>query len=123
MNRRELTHKNALLTLDMIAEGEQPIDDYLKRGDTDQADMFRRGLSKCDGVVKRSPHQDAKAIDKYLCTVGVIDGQEAILVNWEWNPDKAKYWHDVWVNKYGGKPMVHWPGKDGKEVYDYPHFE
>ena len=33
------------------------------RTDARQAELFAAGKSKCDGVTKRSPHQDGKALD------------------------------------------------------------
>lgn len=33
------------------------------RTDARQAELFAAGVSKCDGVTKRSPHQDGKALD------------------------------------------------------------
>jgi len=77
-----------------------PIIDWCKRSGQEQARMFKLGLSECDGVKKRSDHQDAKAIDLYL-------GKGSKLI---W--DKALYrkLHKFW-SLLGGKEMI--PGDIG----------
>ena len=107
MNRFEFTRKIAALLIMMIAEGERPIADYLKRSAEEQRRLFDKGLSKADGRTKKSGHQDAKALDIYFENE---DDEDTILDA----PKKGwKYWHDIW-RKMGGKKMIPW---------DKGHFE
>lgn len=87
-----------------------------------QAELFSTGASKCDGVTKRSPHQDGKALD----ATAYKDGVEV----WE-----HKYYAMIAVaffqaaNEFGYR--IRWGGmfKEGKTVegvpygWDCPHFE
>lgn len=41
-----------------------------KRSDDEQLELFNSGASQCDGIKKRSRHQDAKAIDFYAYVNG-----------------------------------------------------
>jgi len=113
MNRRELTANISALIQQMIAEGEQPILDYVLRSTEEQQRLFKAGLSSCDGITKKSRHQSVRAADIYLWNFVTKK------VDWQWDPAKAEYWHTVWVEKYGGDPMV--VLKNGK--VDYPHFQ
>ncbi len=112
MNRIEFTKNKSKLILEMIAEGESPIEDYIKRSTTEQKHLFDLGLSKCDGTIKISPHQKGLASDIYFQDVGDVDkdGIFAELIpplrGWE-------YWHKRWEEK-GGKPIILW---------DKGHFE
>lgn len=92
------------------------------RSNERQAELFKTGASKCDGVTKRSPHQDGKALD----ATAYIDGEEM----WE-----HKYYAMIAVaffqaaNELGYR--IRWGGmfKEGRVVdgvpygWDCPHFE
>ena len=104
MKRKEFTKALAKLLLDMVLKGEEPLLDYVKRSDEEQARLFEQGLSKCDGIEKESRHQRGCAADIYFAD------DKGHLVE----PKKGwKYWHDRWM-EFGGKPMIDW---------DKGHFE
>ncbi|RLI53578.1 MAG: hypothetical protein DRP09_15355 [Candidatus Thorarchaeota archaeon] len=105
MNRVEFTEKAVILLLLMILAGERPIIDYVKRSTEEQKRLYKKGLSKCDGVKKKSKHQYGKAIDIYL-----INEKGRII----WNKEKYRFWHSVWKHILGGKEMIEW---------DIAHFE
>lgn len=119
--RREATLKLAKLIIEMTEHGEQPIGDFLKRSDHEQAYLFTQKVTKCDGVIRRSAHQNGKALDIYLWN------EEKQDVDQDWDKDKSDYWHKVWVEEYGGKPRTEFTLKDenGNDVLtiDHPHFE
>lgn len=103
MTRVEFTRLICNLIEEMIYEGENPIIDYVLRSTEEQKRLFDKGLSKCDGVEKRSAHQSAKAMDIYFIEDGeMVDPK----MGWE-------FWHKAW-EKRGGKPMISW---------DRGHFE
>lgn len=104
MTRREFTIALTTLLSEMITSGEQPIIDFVKRSDHEQAYLFAQGLSKCDGIDKISRHQLGKAADIYLCH---NDEQGKIVVDFEWNTEKADKWHKRWVD-LGGREMIEW---------------
>ena len=111
MTRREFTIKISQLILIMVQEGERPIYDFMLRSAEEQKRLFDKGLSKCDGTEKISNHQKGIAADIYLVN---DDGS----VNYEWDKEKAIYWHKSW-EKMRGKPMIVF--SDG--TLDKPHFE
>lgn len=80
-----------------------PILDYCKRSDYEQAWLFKKGLSKCDGLKKRSKHQSGLAVDLYLS-----DGKRLI-----WDRKIYGKLHKFWEGM-GGCPMLSW---------DIGHFE
>jgi hypothetical protein len=91
----------ALLSLlaRMVAEGERPIMDYVKRSDEEQNRLYAQGLSKCDGLLKVSAHQVGRAADIYFLAP---DDSELV------PPVKGHtYWHEHW-ERLGGKPMLDW---------------
>jgi hypothetical protein len=105
MNRLEFTRAKCNLIAAMFLDGEQPIEDYLKRSTEEQKRLFSLGLSECDGVEKVSAHQRGKAIDIYF-----LSDDLTTLVE----PKKGyEYWHKYWEGK-GGKPIIEW---------DKGHFE
>lgn len=111
MNRVEFTRIKAELITEMVHEGEQPLEDYLKRSDTEQHRLFEAGLSKCDGYKNISRHQVGKAIDIYFMDQNgdVFDADGKAIrpkIGWE-------RWHKRWEEK-GGRPMLDW---------DKAHFE
>jgi hypothetical protein len=112
MNRVEFTGAKTKLLQTMIDEGEQPLEDYLKRSNEEQNRLFKLGLSKCDGYKITSGHQRGKAEDIYFqdkVTGLVFDKNgEAIspVKGWE-------YWHKK-AEELGFKPMIEW---------DKGHFE
>lgn len=92
------------------------------RDNARQAELFKAGTSKCDGVTKRSPHQDGKALD----VTAYVDGEAM----WE-----HRYYAMIAVaffqaaNELGHR--IRWGGmfKEGRTVdgvpygWDCPHFE
>jgi hypothetical protein len=103
MTRTEFTIIVGRLITQMALEGDHPIIDYALRSDAEQLRLFNAGKSKCDGVHKRSRHQDGMAVDIYLLRNGSV----------EWDADKAELYHSMWEN-WGGKPVISW---------DQGHFE
>lgn len=104
-NRQRFTEMLAQLITEMINAGDEPILDYLLRSKEEQKRLFDAGMSKCDGIIKKSAHQFGKAIDIYLTKNDIIQ--------FEWDKDKAVKWHKRW-EEIGGKPMISW---------DSGHFE
>ena len=119
MTRREFTRKISELLLEMIEAGEEPVLDYVLRSTTGQKEMFDRGVSGCDGTVKKSSHQSAKAADIYLVE---YNSSGKPYVQYDWDTAKARLWHDRWV-RMGGRGMIVFKNKDGKQLEDRPHFQ
>jgi hypothetical protein len=115
MTRREFTIAITTLLKEMIDAGDQPIIDFVKRTDHEQAYLFAQGLSKCDGIDKISKHQVAKAMDIYLCH---NDDKGNIVVDFDWNKEKSDKWHKRWI-ELGGRGLIVF--LDGTE--DNGHFE
>ena len=105
MNRSEFTDKITQLIRQMIAEGERPIGDYLKRSPEEQNRLFKLKLSKCDGYNITSGHQRGTALDIYFLS---DDGRKLVDPNKGW-----EYWHSEW-EKLGGLSIIEW---------DKGHFE
>lgn len=106
MTRFEFTDNICTLIIMMIAEGEKPLIDYVKRSAEEQRRLFDQKLSKCDGEIIRSAHQDGKAMDIYFLN----DKGDAIT-----EPKKGfAYWHKKWEEDFGGKKVIEW---------DQGHFE
>lgn len=106
MTRLEFTKKITHLILRMIDEGEDPLLDYVKRSDQEQAQLHYAGKSECDGHIKISQHQRGKAADIYF-----FNHNYKSMIG---PPQKGHYyWHTVWETM-GGKPMISW---------DQGHFE
>jgi hypothetical protein len=99
MNRKEFTKTLGMLIVDMILKGEEPILDYVKRSDEEQARLFERELSKCDGIANVSRHQRGCAADIYF-----PDERGNLM------PPKLgwKFWHKRWEDLSYGKaqPMI-----------------
>ncbi len=110
MNRVEFTKASINLIAAMFLSKENPILDYVKRSDNEQAQLFLDGKSKCDGVKIISQHQVGKAVDIYF-----LDDKFKELVNPRLGWD---YWHKYWEMK-GGKPVIVFA--DGRK--DNCHFE
>ena len=105
MTRVEFTDNICTLIVWMIAEGEKPIIDFVKRSDEEQKRLFDKGLSKCDGVKIISKHQKGLAMDIYF-----LDDEEKNLIE----PKKGfTYWHKKW-EEFDGRKMIEW---------DKNHFE
>ena len=104
MNRIQFTKNLCLFTLEMIKAGERPIFNEIKRETIQQVYYFLTKLSKCDGINKRSKHQDGLA-----CDIFFVDENG----NLDWTRARYEKWHKRW-EKLGGKPIIHW---------DLPHFE
>src|SRR3990167_170902 len=98
MTRIEFTKNLTALLSEMIIANENVILDYVKRSEDEQKRLFDAGLSKCDGKEKPSTHQFGKAADLYFIINGKIYNEK----------DKYLYWHKIWTEKYGGKPMIEW---------------
>lgn len=96
MTRLDFTKNICSLILEMVAQGERPILDWVKRSYEEQQRMVEAGLSK----TLDSKHLQGKAADIYFLSE---DGSHLIepLLSHE-------YWHDVWMIHYGGKPMIEW---------------
>ena len=105
MRAANFTWALAQLLVMMNARGNGPVVQYVFRSTEEQQRLFKKGLTKCDGVKKKSKHQLMLAADIYL-TKG-----EKIL--WEWDKADAEYWHEEW-ERLGGRPMISW---------DCGHFE
>lgn len=103
MNRVEFCKMKTKLLQMMIDEGEQPIEDYLKRSDEEQNRLFGLGLSKCDGYKIISYHQLGRAEDIYFVSNGKLSDP---IKGWE-------YWHKK-AEELGFKPILEW---------DKGHFE
>lgn len=103
MNRREFTKLIAKLINQMNDDGYEPILDYVLRSEDEQKRLYDKGLSKCDGVIKKSAHQFGKAADIYFVWDNVPDYG---FVRQE-SKEGAKKYHDLWVS-WGGKPCILW---------------
>ena len=111
MRRHEFTKNIARILIDMADAGDSPVGDWWLRNSTVQKYLFDKKLSKCDGTIRKSDHQFGCALDIYLS-----DGKGVI--EFDWDEKKSEYWHKVWTEKYGGKPLTIF--KDGTK--DHPHF-
>ena len=127
MNRRDFTKNKALLTIEMVNAGDQPVEDYVKRSTEEQQRLFALGrelrdgvwvvidesaiVTKNDGVTHPSDHQFGKAADIYF-VVTHPDGSVFIDFEFKETRDKAIRWHKRW-EEMGGKPMIEW---------DLPHY-
>ena len=128
MNRRDFTKNKATLILRMIADGHEPVEDYLFRSTQEQQRLFAIGrekqpdgtwkiidekitVTKNDGIKNPSDHQYCKAIDIYFVVTNP-DGSVFVDYDYEKTADLAIKYHDVWVSM-GGKPMIAW---------DNPHY-
>jgi len=79
-----------------------------------QQELYKKGVSKADGIIKKSYHQTGKAFDVY----GYVGGKAT------WNPDimKAIANHIMKVAKKNFKTTLTWGG-NWKSFRDYPHFQ
>ena len=86
--------------------------DWVKRSDHDQAELFKAGLSECDGVNKRSRHQLCIAAD--LIPIGILENGKHYL------PDPMKEFPLIWE-----KVRAHWASMGGATMipWDACHFE
>jgi hypothetical protein len=102
MTRQEFTKNIIQLLSEMVTAGESPVIDYVLRGTIEQVYLFlsAKGLSKCDGINKKSEHQSALAMDIYLTNP---DGT----IQFSWDEQKAIKWHERW-QQLGGKQMIVW---------------
>lgn len=123
MSRKAFTAALGKLLVDMILKGEEPIIDYLRRSDEEQARLFRIGrafdskgdvveltkykVTNCDGKKKESKHQRALAADIYF--------EDSNDKDTELDPPKLgwEYWHKR-AQELGFAPMITW---------DKSHFE
>jgi hypothetical protein len=92
--------------MEINASGDEVVSHYYYRSAEQQNILFKAGLTKCDGYINRSRHQDMTAADLYLATEQGIQ--------WVWNEEKAIKYHKIWEEQYGGKPIIMW---------DLGHFE
>ena len=122
--RRDFTQKIISLISYMIAVGEQPILDFVKRSTEEQQRLFAIGrinnnnvwiitdkdkvVTYKDGIIYISGHQTGLSADIYLWNATTNK------MEWEWDKNKATRWHRIWQLKYGGKPILEW---------DKGHFE
>ena len=112
--RSRFTNSLALLLLQMDANKDLPILDFVKRSKEEQKRLFEAGLSNCDGETNISKHQVGLAADIYLLTP-----DQAAIIDWKTIPEKWQYYHNFWET-LGGHPVLH--DKDGKP-WDLGHFE
>ena len=80
----------------------------------DQNELFKKGVSKCDGFKNKSEHQKGTAFDIFL----LIGGQAS------WDKDKltkvARHIQEVALDDFGVK--LEWGG-DWTKFVDMPHFQ
>ena len=80
----------------------------------DQNQLFKKGVSKCDGFKNKSEHQKGTAFDIFL----LIGGQAS------WDKDKltkvARHIQGVALDDFGVK--LDWGG-DFRNFIDMPHFQ
>lgn len=120
MNRRKFTKNIAKLLIEMVEAGDMPIIDYCLRSAEEQNRLFNKGVSGCDGTVKKSAHQFGKAMDIYLVKERA-NGSVYIDYNWK-DEEKAIKWHKCW-EELGGKKMIKFKNRLGHIIEDRPHFE
>jgi hypothetical protein len=112
-NRSDFTRQIAKLFVEMWIAKVEVVLDFAKRSDEEQFRLYKIGrtqdpsgnwiitgnkVTNCDGLIKRSAHQDALAVDAYIIVAGKIAPDD--------DPLWAK-WHQRWV-ELGGKPMLEW---------------
>lgn len=120
MNRRTFTKNIAKLLTEMEEAGDMPIIDYCLRSKEEQRRLFDKGVSGCDGTIKKSAHQSGKAMDIYLVRKKSDGG---IYVDYAWDDEEKKLkWHRRW-EELGGKKMIIFKNRNGKIIEDRPHFE
>jgi len=120
MNRREFTRKISQLILEMVEAGDMPVYDYCLRSAKEQKRLFEKGVSGCDGYIKRSRHQSGKAMDIYLVKLN-SKGKPYVDYNWT-DDEKTLKWHKRWV-ELGGKKMITFTNRLGHKIEDRCHFE
>ncbi len=110
MDRVDFTRKIAMLIMEMDRQEENPIGDFWKRSNEEQARLYRLGrekdeegniigkiVTKCDGVNTPSAHQSGRAVDILFLN----DERNKIAL-----PKKGwDYWRRVWED-WGGKPAI-----------------
>jgi hypothetical protein len=106
MNRRQFTANLANLITQMIADGNEPVIDYVLRSKEEQKRLFDAGLSKCDGITNMSAHQSALAVDIYFVVTNP-DGTVFIDYGYEKTAPLSVKYHDLWVN-WGGHRRIEW---------------
>lgn len=120
MNRRTFTKNIAKLLIEMVEAGDMPVIDYCLRSKEEQRRLFDKGISGCDGTIKKSAHQSGKAMDIYLVKKRK---NGSIYVDYAWNDEEKKLkWHRRW-EELGGRKMITFKNKNGKLIEDRPHFE
>jgi hypothetical protein len=106
MNRREFTKNLSILIAQMIADGHEPVLDYLLRSKEEQKRLFAAGFSKCDGITHPSDHQKALAFDLYFV---ITNPDKSVYIDFGY--EKTAYlavkYHDVLVSM-GGKKLIEW---------------
>jgi len=85
--------------------GYDTIGNHWKRSDIEQKELFKKGLSKCDGIEKVSEHQYGKAIDIWIMVEGKISNDRIKYIKLH------KYWESLNPEL---KSMIPW---------DMGHFE
>lgn len=104
----------------MVEIGDMPIIDYVLRSAEEQKRLFGKGVSGCDGYIKRSKHQLGKAMDIYLVKLN-SKGKPYVDYNWT-DRDKAIKWHRRW-QELGGRKMITFTNRLGHKIEDWCHFE
>ena len=98
MTRIKFTQAIVQLLVEMVDAQESPIIDWVKRSTMEQVHLYEAGLSKCDGITKKSAHQSGCAMDIYF-----INDKDEVA-----SPKKGfAYWHKRWT-EMGGAGMIEW---------------
>ena len=100
MKRVDFTKAVVLLIRRLTQDGYHPIIDYVKRSKEEQKRLFEWHLTKCDGEVKISKHQNGLAVDIYL----VNEITNELL---DWKAVDWKGYHEYWES-LGGRPVIEW---------------
>lgn len=108
MNRADFTYLVARLILWVVGRGWSAILGEAERSTEEQIRMYVKGLSKCDGVRKKSGHQYRDAGGRYAVDLFIHTGDGKID-----NPKLYEEAHQVW-SEWGGSDMI---------TRDLNHFE
>ena len=79
-----------------------------------QKSLYKQGVSKCDGYLKKSYHQSGNAFDIF----GYVDGK----ATWDIEVLTAIAEHIIYVAKTRYNTDLTWGG-NWKNFKDYPHFQ
>jgi len=104
LTREAFTSKIAELIIMLNQRGILCILDYAMRSKEEQARLFARKLSKCDGATTISAHQYPDSPNKYAIDLYLhLSGSSDIKVK-----DLYTQAHLLWQSHFGGDPMIEW---------------